>query len=369
MKVGILTSLFFREIEEVHGRDRIIFGGAERYLVEFCRFLQDNGFDVHVFQPLDIDYDIEKEFEGIKIHCIPSPEKDWEMGLNPSLNMAFNEYTRSLDLRVYFATFLAWPHIVRPAITISHGVYWDWPHHLYNHIEPDKFMERHFYGIYAADVCVAVDGNVKRVVQAMMPGVAHKIRIVPNFVDTSVFKPREEPKDWERPRILFPRRLTAIRGCNEFLQAAPKNPQYDYIVCGNSNNQNVEDQLADHLKNTPNIRSIWKPMHEMPQVYQEADIAVIPTLAAEGLSLSLLEAMACGLPIITTPVGGICDAVVAGYNALVYDPDYDSLADYIKFVVENKEIWHSLSIRSRETAKTFDIKIWRARWKEVLRHQ
>ena len=43
---------------------------------------------------------------------------------------------------------------------------------------------------------------------------------------------------------------------------------------------------------------------------RNADISVVPTMASEGLSLSLLESMACGLPIVTTPVGGLGDAVI-----------------------------------------------------------
>jgi glycosyltransferase involved in cell wall biosynthesis len=57
-------------------------------------------------------------------------------------------------------------------------------------------------------------------------------------------------------------------------------------------------------------------MEEMPKVYQQADIAVVPTRASEGLSLSLLESLSCGLPVVTTPVGGLGDAVIPNYNAL-----------------------------------------------------
>ena len=59
MKIGILTSYFFQEISEIHGKDRIIFGGAEKYLYELCKFLQSEGHKLTVWQPITIPKDID----------------------------------------------------------------------------------------------------------------------------------------------------------------------------------------------------------------------------------------------------------------------------------------------------------------------
>jgi len=108
-------------------------------------------------------------------------------------------------------------------------------------------------------------------------------------------------------------------------------------------------------------------MDEMAEVYQSSDISVIPTKAAEGLSLSLLESMSCGLPVITTPVGGIGDAVIDRYNALVYDPNHDNLGEYIDYMAKHPDLMELFGKRNREIAvQCFDIEIWKNRWRKLL---
>ena len=105
----------------------------------------------------------------------------------------------------------------------------------------------------------------------------------------------------------------------------------------------------------------------MPEVYNQADISLVPTISTEGLSLSLLESMASGLPVITTPVGGLGDAIIDNYNALIYDPNHDNICDYIQALAEDEETRLKMGKRNREIAvECFDIEIWKARWRNLL---
>ena len=382
MRIAILTSYVYHETEEVNGRDRIIWGGAERYLFELCKFLQAENHEVAVYQPLNTTFrdksgelkrvecgQIAKEYNGVPIICLPTADREWRYSTNPGLNMVFNEISTFYDLRIYFATFLAFPHVVYPAISICHGIFWDYPQNafkLYNEIEHKEFLRRQLYGFTAPDACVAVDSNVRRVLSAMDPGSESKVHVIPNFVDTEQFTPGK--RNWDKIRVLFPRRLTQLRGCNDFIKATREYPDYKYLAVGQSGSQELEDKVAAWGKSTPNLGFVHKPMEEMPEVYRQADIATIPTRACEGLSLSLLEAMACGLPVITTPVGGLGDAVIDGYNGLVYDPNHEDLGEHIDFLAKNEEMRTLFGFRNREIAvECFDIKRWHARWKEVLK--
>jgi glycosyltransferase involved in cell wall biosynthesis len=78
--------------------------------------------------------------------------------------------------------------------------------------------------------------------------------------------------------------------------------------------------------------------------------------------------MACGLPVITTPVGGLGDAIIDGYNALVFDPNHENLADYIRYMAENEDLMRKFGERNREIAvDCFDIEIWKEKWKNLIR--
>ena len=373
MRVALLTSFFYHKVAEVHGEDRIVFGGAERFQVELCRLIRDMGHEPVVFQALPepprgvAPQVVVKEYDGVKIVCLPVSERSWRYDGCPELNIAFNEHATMFDLRIYLVTTLAYPHVVRPAITVSHGIFWDFPQGQYKQMPEDErkeWLKRNLYGFTAPDVCVAVDSNVRRVLQAMEPGSESRVMVIANFVDTSKFVPKV--KEWEG-KVLYPRRLTMLRGSNDFLKASRDYQQYQYLACGQSADVAQEEEAKAWAATTPHVSFIWRPMDEMPSVYQEADIAVVPTRASEGLSLSLLEAMATGLPIVTTWAGGIGDAVINGYNALVYDPNHENLGDFIHALGQNPDLRAKLGRRNREIAvECFDIQIWRRRWAEVL---
>lgn len=373
MRIAILNSYVYQEVKEVSGKDRIVYGGAERYLYELCKLLRDDRHEVAIYQSLPQGGkrgnfpQVIKDFMGFPVICLPDTEDGWAYSTNSKLNMTFNEIAKYYDLAIYFATFACWPHVVHPSISISHGIFWDFPQNMYKIMKEDErkeFLRQQLYGFSAPDVCVSVDSNVRKVLAAIEPGIESNIQIIYNFVDTERFKPA--PKTWDGIRVLYPRRLTLLRGCNDFIQASQQHPEYEYIAVGQSNQESLDQQAAAWGKTTPHIRFIHKEMDGMEEVYQQSDIAVIPTRASEGLSLSLLEAMASGLPIITTPVGGLGDAIIDGYNALVYNPDHEKLGDYIHYLAQNPELRKKMGERNVEIAKCFDIKKWQNQWRELI---
>jgi len=380
MRVAILTTPFFHDCKEVareikgkrvRGQDRIIYGGSERYLMDFVQMLQEDGHLVTVYQPFQgIESPFSKDYKGIRFVMIPNDGRSWEYHTCTDLNWKFNEYSALDDLRVYWASFLSYPNAVSPCIAISHGIYWDAVQgnniiNNYNDIQHKEFFKRQLYGFTAPDVVVSVDSNVRKVLQATLPGAEKKVEIIYNYVDTNKFTPA--PKTWEGINVLFPRRLTALRGSTEVTRAFMNMPQYNFTLVGQSHNEKSQQAFADGHKQRKNVTIMYKPMDEMVEIYQNADISLVPTMSTEGLSLSLLESMACGLPVITTPVGGLGDAVIHGYNAMVYDPNHEDLGNYIGLLAENEETRLKFGKRSREIAvECFDIEIWKAKWRNLI---
>ena len=78
------------------------------------------------------------------------------------------------------------------------------------------------------------------------------------------------------------------------------------------------------------IRSVWA----------QADIAVLPSTGGEGLPKALLEAAACGRPLIATDVPGSREIAIDGRNAIVVPPsDPDALCDALERLAEQREIF------------------------------
>jgi glycosyltransferase involved in cell wall biosynthesis len=78
----------------------------------------------------------------------------------------------------------------------------------------------------------------------------------------------------------------------------------------------------------------------------------------EGLPISVLEAMACGLPIITTAAGGVVDIVKTGENGIITPVgDAEKLSEAMVILIENDEIRRSMGEDSRKRALELDIHI------------
>jgi glycosyltransferase involved in cell wall biosynthesis len=95
---------------------------------------------------------------------------------------------------------------------------------------------------------------------------------------------------------------------------------------------------------------LWDYLHQ-------ATVFVLPSLS-EGCPRVILEAMACGLPIIATNVGGIPEILTDGVNGLLVTPrDEKALANAIKKILNDKDFQKSASIKNREAAKEYSLQI------------
>jgi rhamnosyl/mannosyltransferase len=86
------------------------------------------------------------------------------------------------------------------------------------------------------------------------------------------------------------------------------------------------------------------PEEEMPLYYRGADLAVLPTLTdAEGFGMVLVEANACGRPVIGTNVGGIPSVIQDRYNGFLVQPgDLNGLVEAIQTVLSDEELADSM---------------------------
>jgi len=83
----------------------------------------------------------------------------------------------------------------------------------------------------------------------------------------------------------------------------------------------------------------------------DTDIFVLPSLS-EGMSNVLLEAMACGLPVVATNVGGNSDLIQDGHNGLLIPPrDSISLTKALLELIENEELAQRLGKQARVTVE------------------
>lgn len=142
--------------------------------------------------------------------------------------------------------------------------------------------------------------------------------------------------------VLFLGRLSKRKGVYDLLLAAShiidKHPNLKLILGGDGELDIVREQ-ANKLGIGANVEILgWVTGVDKSVLLERAAIYVLPSYA-EGLPMSVLEAMAVGLPVISTPVGGIPEAVTDGLEGCLIQPgDVDALSKALDRLLSDKDL-------------------------------
>lgn len=132
------------------------------------------------------------------------------------------------------------------------------------------------------------------------------------------------------------------------------NPHVKYYICG-------KGELLDFLENLAYSLNIAKQVvflgyrKDTPEIMNAADIYAHPSLR-EGLGLASLEAMASGLPLVTSNIQGLPDYVENGVTGFMCDPrDIDQYAEYLHMLIENKDLREYIGTNNLQHVKKYAI--------------
>ena len=190
------------------------------------------------------------------------------------------------------------------------------------------------------------------------PKIANKVVFVPNGVDLADFKPSVRRAANGEIRLLSVGRLVETKGHRYLIQALSdlvgEYPGIKLDVLGNGQLRDELVLLASELGLSAQIRFRPPVSHqEMPQLYSEYDFFVLPSLW-EGLPVSLIEAMACKLPIVATSIPAIMDVLDARSATLSPEENAPDLADRIRWAIEHPIDVAEYAERAYEAARLYD---------------
>ncbi|MFA6527981.1 MAG: glycosyltransferase family 4 protein [Candidatus Gracilibacteria bacterium] len=196
-----------------------------------------------------------------------------------------------------------------------------------------KFAERWVkFAMRNTDLCGCVSSYSEE--KAIMLG-AKKTMIIPNGVDTDIFYPMKERAGGYK--IVTTSTLIPRNGIDVLVRAfghiAHTIPQATLEIAGDGPMEDELKHLVKELGVEGRVKFLGTLPHEkVPDLLRSADLFVRPS-RAEGFGVSFVEAMACGVPVITCPSGGIVDFVVDGKTGIFVRPDDPKgLADAIEAV-------------------------------------
>lgn len=180
----------------------------------------------------------------------------------------------------------------------------------------------------------------------------NKVQIIYNPCTTEILPNRYSKQNI----ILYAGTINTRKGYADmikaFAQIASQYPEWKIVFAGNGDIDKGK-MLAKKLGIESQTQFLgWINGKEKDKAFKEATIFCLPSYA-EGFPMAVLDAWAYGLPVITTPVGGIPDIAKDGDNLLLFQPgDYNKLAHLMECLINNKTLREKIIKQSLILSKT-----------------
>ncbi len=198
-------------------------------------------------------------------------------------------------------------------------------------------------------------------------------RTLPNGVDHDLFQPmvKDEakrivaelsgrPEVMDRPTVGFLSRIQPEKGATVFFRIAERIPEAVFIVTGKGI-ERYEDNLPENVVYVP-----FQPRDMLPVVYNAFDVYCFPAMSGEEtFGMTLLEAMACGVPPVVTDfdglpsVAGDAGIIVPAHNlardmgSFASFAPPDAMAEHVLWLIEHEEERVALGEKAHQRAQTF----------------
>lgn len=268
---------------------------------------------------------IKTTYDGIRLIRLVRDHRPDVIHINPSLN--FSAMLRDGLLMTALATRNA-----PPIVMFIHG----WDEAFSNKMQKSR-IARHLFGklLTRASSIIVLANRFKEELRAL--GVdSRKVYVTTTMFDRRLFEGIQRGSQSTGPNnLLFLSRLIKEKGIHELLAAflilKTSLPDLKLTIAGDGPEyQNVDRWIRDHRLSRQVVLAGYLRGETKAQALIDADIFVFPSYYGDGCPVSLLEAMAAGLGVVTTAVGGIPDFFVDGENGILLNSVApESIADAI----------------------------------------
>lgn len=199
-----------------------------------------------------------------------------------------------------------------------------------------------------ADAVVYVSEWLRQTAERNTGVVAHKTYVIPNPVNTSLFRPGIRGVRREI-RAIVVKSLRRQYGLDVAIRAFSGMRGVTLTIIGDGPLFSTYSRLASNLNSPVVFRHAVIPHDEMAMLYPSYDVYVAPS-RTETQGLAMCEAMSCGLPVVASRVGGISEFVVDGESGVLVRPnDPRALRRAIEELVGTPGKILEMGVKARET--------------------
>lgn len=211
--------------------------------------------------------------------------------------------------------------------------------------------------------CDSLFSNSSSVKRSLLREYGLPSEVIPTAVDTKLFSPGLDRKENVRPRVLFVGSLRPFKRPQIVLEAAKRFPEADFALAGSGM---MEEELKSFAKRE-NLQNVAFPgllnAESLREQYRKADVFLFPS-RWEGSPKVIMEAAACGLPVIAcsdyepeTVING-----KTGYLATTNEGIFQRLEQ----LLNEPELRRTMGTAGREHIQNFDWDVVTKQWEEVF---
>jgi glycosyltransferase involved in cell wall biosynthesis len=169
-----------------------------------------------------------------------------------------------------------------------------------------------------ASEVVANSEGLRELARSFVPGIP--IKVIPNGVDSTQFQVHS--RQWNPPVLLTVGRLVYQKGIDILFRglAALKDQEWKLLIVGDGKDRDDLEKLTMSLSIRDRVEFVgWQSREALIDYYRVANLYVHPS-HDEGMSNAILEAMACGLPVLATGVAGNLEVILDGKTGILIPP-------------------------------------------------
>jgi len=341
----------------------LIADGRSIHTQRWAEFFAGRGHEVHL-----ITYDpMNRMLPGVTEHVIASRWKNLYLAFIPR-QLAIQKLVTAIRPDIIHAHFIAKYGFHLPGLRFRPSIVSAWGDDVL--ILPRKSRLISWYTGKVLDfvnLVYAVSRNIRDHVISDFSIPESKVRYLPFGIDTGIFRPGTDPVPERKDTIrVFSNRgyypvygnLTLVRG---FALAYQKDPALRLTLKGDGPQEEEVRQLVTVLGLDPYVTFRKRTGYsDVPKDYREADI-FITTSVSDGTPVSVLEAMASGLPCIATSVGGIPEWIDNGITGILVRPgSSEQVADAILSLA------HDPDLRKRLGDSARDVIVRNGQWNTLM---
>ncbi|MCL2289051.1 MAG: glycosyltransferase family 4 protein [Candidatus Bathyarchaeota archaeon] len=367
MRLCVVTNVFLPSV-----------GGIQIVTYEQCKRLLQKSFDVKVVTNR-MQSPREYVVDGISVECYESMNMGFRLGIPYTIPTvaSFPVFTRNIkDSEIvhahghpYLTSLIAGKlakYYEKPFVLTQHNTFIDY-NNIFNQVEKVNDLTVGKETLRQAVKIVVVSNATKEYVLSL-GAKSSRVEVLHNGVDLDRFRPLFRVREEMRKKlgiskdvkvVLTVRRLVYKNGVDTLIDAAKfavrKKQNIIFIVVGKGPDMASVQKQIEHMGLEKNIKLTgFVADKDLHLYYNVADLFVLPSKSGEGLPLVALEAMACGLPVVATNVGGIGEIMMKNFGKLVPANNPEALAEAIveftgvnigseelRSVVEEKFSWDS----------------------------